>query len=1155
MERQGRLRRWQWGGAAAVAALAGYAALGFWGLPALVRWQLPQQVQALVQRPASVQDVRFDPFRLRLQVDGLALTETDGTPLLAVRQLVADLSWSSLWRRGWRVDQLRLDGPQVRLAIAPDGRFNLAELAASLPRSQPDNRPASGPPAVVIEDLALQDGRIDWDDRQAGVRDRLDALDLRFERFSTLPDEADAWQASATLAGGGRLRWRGEAGFQPLAGKGELVLEGLPLAPLSPYLKPHVAARLQGGMLGLVVPYRFAHRDGHLAFNLDGASASLQDLAVQPAAGGAAVLRLKSLQALGLDVDLLTRRAALGTLRLQGLQAAARRLPDGRIDLQALLVARPVPPKAATPAPAAASETPWSLALGRLELAEAGLQFEDALAQPPVQWRLDGLSAQASARTAPPGEGAALRVSDGRLAVSRFSVGAAGRSPLTLEQLRVDEVQADLGAHTARIGRVAVGGGQLAVRRAADGTLDVLSLLPPSAPATPAAASQATPAASPAWQAVLGELAIGPLALDITDAGTGISTRVQDLRLRAQGLGTDLSKPVMLDAGFGLREGGTFKASGELRLAAATAALQLQLKQLPLVLAQPLLSRQVRLKLAGGTASTEGRLQARWDSAQPQVRYDGRFDISGLRLNEMDGDLFASWKSLSAERFSAGTAGVDIPELRLDGAVASLIIEPDRSFNAARLLVRDEAAAGGAATPAAKASSAPAPAAKAMPAGQASAPAPALPVRIQRFRLQDAQLDFLDQSLRPQFGARIQGLSGVVTGLATSAGTRTQLELDGRVEPAGLARIRGALDPQALRDSTDISVVFRNVDMVQATPYAMKFAGYRIADGRISLDLRYRVRQGKLDGDNRIVIDRLTLGEQVDSPDAIKLPLSLALALLKDSDGRIDLGLPVTGDLDDPQFSYGAIIWKAVVNVITKVVTAPFRALGGLLGGNADTFEAVEFDPGSARLLPPEKEKLQQMAKALAAKPQLALQVPGSWDPQADAQALRQFAARSEVVRRAGLKLEAGESPGPLDVGGPAIRAALRALYVQRFGNEGWEQAKRKAEQAPAAAGASQPARAEVPVWRRVGNLVQGEPQVADAVGFYRGLAREIERAQPLADDALARLGGARAQAVAAALREAGVDAARVQQAAPAALEGAAEGARVVPLKLGLAAK
>jgi hypothetical protein len=138
----------------------------------------------------------------------------------------------------------------------------------------------------------------------------------------------------------------------------------------------------------------------------------------------------------------------------------------------------------------------------------------------------------------------------------------------------------------------------------------------------------------------------------------------------------------------------------------------------------------------------------------------------------------------------------------------------------------------------------------------------------------------------------------------------------------------------------------------------MKFAGYKIASGKISLDLNYKVRNGQLEGDNQVVIDQLTLGERVDSPDALKLPLELAIAILKDSNGRIDLGLPVSGSLDDPQFSYGAVIWKAVVNVLTRIVTAPFRALGALFGGDGAKLEAIDFDPGSAAILPPEREKL-----------------------------------------------------------------------------------------------------------------------------------------------------------------------------------------------------
>ncbi len=226
-------------------------------------------------------------------------------------------------------------------------------------------------------------------------------------------------------------------------------------------------------------------------------------------------------------------------------------------------------------------------------------------------------------------------------------------------------------------------------------------------------------------------------------------------------------------------------------------------------------------------------------------------------------------------------------------------------------------------------------------------------MRVRRVRLQNAKLDFADLSLRPQFAAKIYELNGVVTGLSTKRDARSQIELDGRIDEFGLARVRGQLNPFAPTDNTDLNVVFKNVDMVSASPYTMKFAGYKVAEGKISLDLQYKVRNRQLDGTNQIVLDKLTLGERIDSPDALKLPLELALAILKDSDGRIDLGLPVSGDMSDPQFSYGALIWKAVGNVLTKIVTAPFRALGNLLGISADKLEAIDFDAGSAVLLRP----------------------------------------------------------------------------------------------------------------------------------------------------------------------------------------------------------
>jgi len=364
--------------------------------------------------------------------------------------------------------------------------------------------------------------------------------------------------------------------------------------------------------------------------------------------------------------------------------------------------------------------------------------------------------------------------------------------------------------------------------------------------------------------------------------------------------------------------------------------------------------------------------------------------------------------------------------------------------------------------------------------------------------------------------------------------------------------------------------------MVSISPYTMKFAGYKIAQGRMSLDLRYTVRNGQLEGTNRIIVDNLTLGERVESPDALKLPLELAIAILKDSNGRIDLGLPVSGNLNDPQFSYGAIVAKAIGALFTRIVSAPFRALAGLFGGGGgggERLETVVFDAGSDRLLPPEREKLQQVAQLLGQRTQLKLLVPAQYSENADGAALRARAVRTEVARRAGFRLASGEDPGPLDMADRNVRGALRSLYADRFGDAELDKQRKAAEAAapapaapaPAAsapvASASAPAAgaaavqaeaapARLPLWQRLGKLIQGEPQVADTTAFYNQLRQRLVQTQPLEPDALTRLGTQRANVVVAAVREAGVDPARAVAGAPENV--GSEPGRPVPLKLGL---
>ena len=559
--------------------------------------------------------------------------------------------------------------------------------------------------------------------------------------------------------------------------------------------------------------------------------------------------------------------------------------------------------------------------------------------------------------------------------------------------------------------------------------------------------------------------------------------------------------------------------------------------------------------------------------------------MAQLALNEHDGDHFAHWKSVRADQvaFTLGPDRLEVAELRVVEPNAILIIDSDRSLNAQRLLVQRPAAA---VAPAAV------PAPREMPAAaRTEAGVEAFPVRVRRVRVENAKLDFTDLSLRPQFAARVVELNGVVSGLSTRPGARAQIELDGRVDDYGLARIRGHLNPFALTDNTDVQVMFKNLDLVSASPYSMKFAGYKIAQGKVSLDLDYQVRHGALQGSNRMVLDQLILGQRIDSPDALKLPLELALALLEDGDGRIDLGVPVTGDLNDPQFSYGAVVWKAVGNIMTRAVTAPFRALGRLFGIDGERLQAVEFDAGSARLLPPEREKLQQVAQLLAKKPELALTVPASYSEAVDGLALRTQALRRTVLARAGVHVEADEQPGPLDLGGRKLRTALRDLYAERLGAAALAQQKLLAEKAggvavavdgtvvntataagvgavagPEAAGrgaasgigaatgaAGTAAKLPLPLLQRLGKLVQGEPQVADPSAFYAALQAQLVERQELPADALPQLAARRAAAIVAQLKLAGAATVAVKAGAPHNLKVAA--GRPVALALELSAK
>jgi hypothetical protein len=248
-------------------------------------------------------------------------------------------------------------------------------------------------------------------------------------------------------------------------------------------------------------------------------------------------------------------------------------------------------------------------------------------------------------------------------------------------------------------------------------------------------------------------------------------------------------------------------------------------------------------------------------------------------------------------------------------------------------------------------------------------------VAIGAVRIANGSANYSDLWIKPSFAVGIQTLEGTVTGLSSDAKSRATVDLKGQVDRYSPVHIGGTLNLLSAALYTDLTMSFKDLDLTIVNPYSGHFAGYKIDKGKLSVDVSYKIEQRTLAAQQHFVVEQLQLGDPVESPDAVHLPLKIAVALLKDRNGVIDINLPMSGSLDDPHFRIGPVIWQAFINLIVKAATAPFALLGHLFGGG-EHINIVEFAAGSAELDPPAPEQLASLAKGLQERPQLKLDVP-----------------------------------------------------------------------------------------------------------------------------------------------------------------------------------
>ena len=498
-----------------------------------------------------------------------------------------------------------------------------------------------------------------------------------------------------------------------------------------------------------------------------------------------------------------------------------------------------------------------------------------------------------------------------------------------------------------------------------------------------------------------------------------VKVRVEPLNVVVQNASTDLGKPINVQIGAGLGTKGKLDVRGDVVPQPLKADLRVNTQNLSLAGFDPYLDKALNAAITSALLTMDGRLVLNQGKALT-VSYQGNATLGNVRLQDrVTSDDFLRWRSLALNRIQANYDG-NTPRVRV-GAVAlstfyaRVIINPNGRLNLQDIRVQSDeerrsltqAQPAPASAPAAPVASAPvaeaaasAPAAAPASAVVATAPkASSADLRIDAITLQDGNIRFTDNFVKPNYTANLTAIGGSVGTISTAANqTPADVTLRGSVDGTAPVDIHGKINPLAPTAFVDLSAKADGVELTNLTPYSAKYAGYPIIKGKLTMDLHYLLDQKKLTADNHIFIDQLTFGDRVESKDATNLPVRLAVALLKNSRGEIDVHLPVSGSLDDPQFSVGGIVIRALVNLIVRAVTAPFSLLASAFGGSGgEELGYIEFDPGTAAISQASVAKMDKLATALKDRPALKVDIIGRVDPEFDRDGLRREAVNRQI--------------------------------------------------------------------------------------------------------------------------------------------------------------
>ncbi len=898
-----------------------YTVLGFLAVPWAITNKLPVTLSEELNRPVSIKEASFNPFLFKLKVQGFAIQETDGSPLVGFDELFVDFeALSSIKNQAYTFDEIRLGLPHGLAIVRPDGSLNLAELGKpsdekgppqEVELSEASTEEPGGLPPVFIQKIQIQQGMVEFQDvsKPTPFVAHLVPINLTLEKFTTKKDQANPYSLSAELGDGERISWEGTLTLDPFASDGRLALEKIRLHTLWTYIQDQFRFQIPEGVLDVNGQYELSTTADGVDVRVNQGNVSIEDLQIREKGSSDPVMTIPLFEVKGVAVDVAKQSVTIPSIVAQDARFIGWVDKEGTMNYQPLFA----PVESSDQSSSAASptvtepesgknEAPWNVLVKELDLENFTIDVEDRQPEDPVRVLVEALN-----------------------------------------------------FHTSQVSSA-------------------------------------------------------------------------------------LDQPLPIDLSFQLNQTGKADLKGTVNVEPLSLDMKVGLTDIALKPFEPYLAPFVQFAVGSGAVSLAGQTHYQDASkSEPMVTYVGSIGVSKLAFVDPESSKpFLQWKDFSVNGLSLNVepTTVKIQEIALLTPGVVFSIAPDGQSNLARLFAppgqTDEVQLEGEES-----------ATDDEDVQDEEPETPPLPVQIETVRIDNLQFQMADRSISPNVGTKIEEFSGTIKGLSSEQLAKADVDLSGKVDTYAPFKIKGQINPLSEDAYTDVSVVFENLNLTTVSPYSGKFAGYPINKGKLSLDLAYKLSQQELVGENKVLIDQMTMGSKVESPDATSLPIPLALALLKDRKGLIDIDLPISGNIDDPEFSYGGIIWNALVNLLTKVAASPFSLVGGLVGGvmgdDPDALKYIAFPAGEMELPPTEQEKLVALAKALSDRPALGLDITGAADPEVDGRALSEAKLltqlkKAKFVQQPPSGDQTFEAVAQLELTTEDEAQYLKQLFVENFG-------------------------------------------------------------------------------------------------------------------------